>query len=211
MIDVPLSVSPIVVGLALLLVYSGRYRLARAASLEAAGLQIIYAPPGHHHGDRVRQPAAGDPRARSGAARDRHRPGAGGPQSRRIGRCRPSCGSRCRRSSGPCSTASCSAWPGRSASSVRSRSSPAASPCAPRPPPCWWRSATSSSGREHDHRLHGGLHPGPDRRHRAGGRDQPAPRQEELHDEHQDHRRRQEVRRLRRAGRHQPRHPQPAS
>jgi sulfate transport system permease protein len=45
MIDVPLSVSPIVVGLALLLVYSGRTGWIGGA-LESAGLQIIYAPPG---------------------------------------------------------------------------------------------------------------------------------------------------------------------
>jgi len=45
MIDVPLSVSPIVVGLALLLVYSGRTGWMGQA-LESAGLQIIYAPPG---------------------------------------------------------------------------------------------------------------------------------------------------------------------
>ncbi len=45
MIDVPLSVSPIVVGLALLLVYSGRTGWLGGV-LEAAGLQIIYAPPG---------------------------------------------------------------------------------------------------------------------------------------------------------------------
>ena len=45
MIDVPLSVSPIVVGLALLLVYSGRTGWLGGA-LESAGLQIIYAPPG---------------------------------------------------------------------------------------------------------------------------------------------------------------------
>ncbi|HET9647229.1 MAG TPA: sulfate ABC transporter permease subunit [Microlunatus sp.] len=45
MIDVPLSVSPIVVGLALLLVYSGRTGWL-GQTLESAGLQIIYAPPG---------------------------------------------------------------------------------------------------------------------------------------------------------------------
>lgn len=45
MIDVPLSVSPIVVGLALLLVYGGRTGWMGRA-LESAGLQIIYAPPG---------------------------------------------------------------------------------------------------------------------------------------------------------------------
>ncbi len=45
LIDLPLSVSPIVVGLALLLVYSGRTGWL-GQTLESAGLQIIYAPPG---------------------------------------------------------------------------------------------------------------------------------------------------------------------
>src|SRR3712207_1286796 len=45
LVDLPLSVSPIVVGLALLLVYSGRTG-SLGGWLEDAGLQIIYAPPG---------------------------------------------------------------------------------------------------------------------------------------------------------------------
>jgi sulfate/thiosulfate transport system permease protein len=45
MVDLPLSVSPVVVGLALVLVYSGRTGWL-GAGLEQAGLQIIYAPPG---------------------------------------------------------------------------------------------------------------------------------------------------------------------
>lgn len=45
MVDLPLSVSPVVVGLALVLVYSGRTGWL-GAGLEHAGLQIIYAPPG---------------------------------------------------------------------------------------------------------------------------------------------------------------------
>jgi sulfate transport system permease protein len=45
LVDLPLSVSPIVVGLALLLVYSGRTGWI-GQTLEGAGLQIIYAPPG---------------------------------------------------------------------------------------------------------------------------------------------------------------------
>jgi sulfate transport system permease protein len=45
MVDVPLSVSPVVVGLALVLVYSGRTGWL-GVGLEQAGLQIIYAPPG---------------------------------------------------------------------------------------------------------------------------------------------------------------------
>ncbi len=45
LVDLPLSVSPIVVGLALLLVYSGRTGWF-GGTLEAWGLQVIYAPPG---------------------------------------------------------------------------------------------------------------------------------------------------------------------
>jgi sulfate transport system permease protein len=45
LIDLPLSVSPVVVGLALLLVYSGRSGWFGGA-LERAGLQVIYAPLG---------------------------------------------------------------------------------------------------------------------------------------------------------------------
>src|SRR5512133_1000599 len=45
MVDLPLSVSPVVVGLALVLVYSGRTGWL-GEGLEHAGLQIIYAPPG---------------------------------------------------------------------------------------------------------------------------------------------------------------------
>jgi sulfate/thiosulfate transport system permease protein len=45
MVDLPLSVSPVAVGLALVLVYSGRTGWL-GQSLEGAGLQIIYAPPG---------------------------------------------------------------------------------------------------------------------------------------------------------------------
>jgi sulfate/thiosulfate transport system permease protein len=44
-VDLPLSVSPVVVGLALVLVYSGRTGWL-GAGLEHAGLQVIYAPPG---------------------------------------------------------------------------------------------------------------------------------------------------------------------
>jgi sulfate/thiosulfate transport system permease protein len=45
MVDLPLSVSPVVVGLALVLVYGGRTGWL-GQGLEGAGLQIIYAPPG---------------------------------------------------------------------------------------------------------------------------------------------------------------------
>jgi sulfate transport system permease protein len=45
MIDVPLSVSPVVVGLALVLVYNGRDGWW-GTTLESGGLQIVFAPPG---------------------------------------------------------------------------------------------------------------------------------------------------------------------
>jgi sulfate/thiosulfate transport system permease protein len=45
LVDLPLAVSPIVVGLSLVLVYSGRTGWL-GGSLKQAGLQIIYAPPG---------------------------------------------------------------------------------------------------------------------------------------------------------------------
>jgi len=45
MVDLPLSVSPVVVGLSLVLVYSGRTGWL-GPGLEQAGLQVIYAPPG---------------------------------------------------------------------------------------------------------------------------------------------------------------------
>jgi sulfate transport system permease protein len=45
LVDLPLAVSPIVVGLSLVLVYSGRTGWL-GGSLEQAGLHVIYAPPG---------------------------------------------------------------------------------------------------------------------------------------------------------------------
>ena len=45
LVDLPLAVSPVVVGLSLVLVYSGRTGWL-GGGLEQAGLQIIYAPPG---------------------------------------------------------------------------------------------------------------------------------------------------------------------
>jgi sulfate transport system permease protein len=45
MVDLPLSISPVVVGLALVLVYSGRTGWL-GQGLEQAGFQVIYAPPG---------------------------------------------------------------------------------------------------------------------------------------------------------------------
>ena len=82
LVDLPLSVSPIVVGLALLLVYSGHGWLGQHPG--SAGAADHLRPGRHDHGHRLRQPAAGHPGDRPRAARDRHRPGAGGPQPRRL-------------------------------------------------------------------------------------------------------------------------------
>ena len=173
MIDVPLSVSPIVVGLALLLVYSGRTGWL-GASLESAGLQIIYAPPGiimatafvslplvirelvpvltEIGTEQSRPPAASAPRA-----------------------CRPS----------PRITLPAINWapavrrgaqPGPLAGRVRRRQDRLRR-CGHAHPdrhPAGRGALPAVRPREHHHRLHGGLHPGPDRRHRPGRRDQPA-------------------------------------
>ena len=45
LIDVPMSVSPVVVGLALLLVYNGRDRLVRPDAGGRAAIQVIFALP----------------------------------------------------------------------------------------------------------------------------------------------------------------------
>ena len=118
LLDVPLSVSPVVVGLALLLVYNGRDGWFGPAFEDATGRPIIFDSPGmimatcfvalplvirevvpvlHEIGDDQEQ-----------AARSL---GAGG--SRRSG------GSRCPASSGRSCTASCCRWRARSASSAR--------------------------------------------------------------------------------------------
>ena len=94
LIDLPLSVSPIVVGLALVLVYGGRDGWF-GPSLEDHGFQVIFATPGHRPGHHLRGPAAGDPRGRARARGDRHRAGAGGPQPRRQRPSRPSAASPC--------------------------------------------------------------------------------------------------------------------
>ena len=67
------------------------------------------------------------------------------------------------------------------------------------------RSDISSSACELDHRVHGSLHPGPDRRHRSGHRHQPSTQQGSA-DEYQDRWRRQDIRRLRGAAGHRPRY-----
>ena len=56
LIDLPLSVSPVVVGLALVLVYNGRFGWF-GPWLEDNGLQVIFANARDDHGDLLRDPA----------------------------------------------------------------------------------------------------------------------------------------------------------
>ena len=131
LIDLPLAVSPIVVGLALILVYNGRYGWF-GPTLEDNGLQVIFAMPGHDHGHDLRGAAAGDPRGRARPRGHGRRPGAGRQQPGRQRLAdvladhpaRHQVGGRLRRGAEP--------GPRRWASSARSRSSPATS--AARPP-----------------------------------------------------------------------------
>ena len=106
LIDLPLSVSPVVVGLALLLVYNGRNGWFGPTPGGARHPGDLHQPR-HDHGHRVRVAAAGRPRGRPGARGDRRRPGAGRPQPRRQRAADASAGSPCRPSSGPSCTASC--------------------------------------------------------------------------------------------------------
>jgi sulfate/thiosulfate transport system permease protein len=111
LVDLPLAVSPVVVGLALILVY-GKFAPV-GGWFERHGIQIIFNVPGMVFATVfVSLPLV----VRSARA--------GGPRS---------AGSRCRASGGRWSTASCCAWPVRSASTARSRWSPAASSIRPRP------------------------------------------------------------------------------
>ena len=86
LIDVPLSVSPVVVGLALLLVYNGRDGWF-GPTLEDGRLPGHLRHARHDHGDLLRGAAAGDPRGRAGArtrsATTRSRPPAASAPTRR--------------------------------------------------------------------------------------------------------------------------------
>ena len=146
LIDVPLAVSPVVVGLALVLVYNGRFGWF-GPTLEANGLQVIFATPGmimatcfvalplvvrevvpvlEEIGDDQEQAA----RCLGANAR------ADLPPDHAA-----------RASSGPSCTASCSAWPAPSASSAPSRWSPATSPARPSWPRSWSSRSTRTSSR----------------------------------------------------------------
>ena len=79
LLDMPLSVSPIVVGLALIQVYGGRNGWF-GPTLEDAGFKIIFATPGIVLATVFVVAAVDDPRGGAGARRDRDGPGAGGVQ-----------------------------------------------------------------------------------------------------------------------------------
>ncbi len=90
-VDLPFAVSPVIVGVALILLL-GQRRLARR---RAAG-DLLAARDGA--GDDVRDAAVRGARGRAGAARDRHRAGGGRRDARRLEAGRRSGASRCPRS-----------------------------------------------------------------------------------------------------------------
>ena len=122
LIDLPFAISPVVVGLSLVLVYgkTGWF----GDWLAEHGIQVIFSVPGHgdRDGDRLAavRRARDDPRA----ARDRHRRRAGRRDARRRALADVLARSPSRASAGASSTASCSRPRARSASSAPSASSP---------------------------------------------------------------------------------------
>ena len=120
-IDLPFAISPVVVGLSLILVYG------RGGWLGDLPFQVIFSVPAScspRSSSRCRSWSARSRRCCWRSATSRSRP----PRrsARRAGR--PSGASRSRRSGGAWPTASCSPSPAASASSVRSRSFPGRSP-----------------------------------------------------------------------------------
>ena len=141
LIDLPFAISPVVIGLALVLLYGPLDGWFGEWFFEN-GIEIIFTPVGMAIATMFVSLPVRRPRGRAGPARDR-RP----TRSRRRRRSaptagRPSGGSRCRRSAGASPTASSSPPPAPWASSARSRSSPAGSPARPRR--CRCSSRTSS-------------------------------------------------------------------
>ncbi len=94
LIDLPLAVSPVVVGLALILVY-GTLQHRSAAGWTGTGSTIIFCAARHGAGHHLRVAAAGGPRDRAGARGDRRRAGAGRVDARCQRAGRRSGGSRC--------------------------------------------------------------------------------------------------------------------
>ena len=111
-VDLPFAVSPVIVGVALILFWGNDGWLGGA-------LPVIFSLPGHGAGDRLRHAAVRRARGRARAARDRHRAGGGRGDARRVASGRRSGGSRCPRSRSASPTASSSPSPARSASSAR--------------------------------------------------------------------------------------------
>ena len=97
-VDLPFAVSPIVVGVSLILLWGvdGWFGGRR----DDLGFKVIFGLPGMVLATHLRHAAVRRPRGRAGAARDRHRPGAGGRHAGRVRGGRRSGGSPCRRSAG---------------------------------------------------------------------------------------------------------------
>ena len=122
LVDLPMAVSPVVIGLALLLVYNGRTGWF-GPTLEAHGFQVIFSSPGMIMATCFVSLPLVVREVVPVLDGDRRRPGAGRHAASAPTPSRPCAGSPCRPSSGPSCTASSSPWPGRSASSEPSRSS----------------------------------------------------------------------------------------
>ena len=76
-VDLPFAVSPVIVGVALILFWGNDGWLGGA-------FPVIFSLPGHGARDRVRHAAVRRARGRAGAARDRHRAGGGRLDARRL-------------------------------------------------------------------------------------------------------------------------------
>ncbi len=103
LIDLPLAVSPVVVGLALILVY-GRDTSVGSLAERPRGRRHLR-PARDDHGHLLRVAAAGRARAGAGAGGDRRGAGAGRGHPGRLARSRSSGGSPCRPSGGVSPTA----------------------------------------------------------------------------------------------------------
>ena len=122
LIDLPLALSPVVVGLCIVLVWGQNGWFGGYA--EDAGRPGAVRRARHGPRDHLRLPPVRGARGRPRAARGGHRPGGGRLDARAPARSRPSGASPSRRSAGASSTASSSRRPARSASTARWRSSP---------------------------------------------------------------------------------------
>ena len=103
-VDLPFAVSPVVVGVSLILLWGTGGWLGGARRGRLSG-HLLAARDGAR--DDLRDAAVRRARGRAGAAGDRRRAGGGRRHARRLAPRRRSGGSRCRRSAGASSTASC--------------------------------------------------------------------------------------------------------